>query len=155
MELTINGNKYRSVKLNAIQQFHVARRLAPAILTLGSTASELVKTLTALQSKGDAAEVDAFGMMVAAAGPLANVLGAMTDEDSDYVINACLRAVSREVSSGVGWQNVISSSGGVMFDDIELPVMLQLVVAVIRENLANFTNALGPRALNTETPVHN
>lgn len=124
-ELDIGGHKYRIGKLNAFAQFHLARRLAPALWALGSGMLMQVKT-------------DAFD--VAAIGPLVEAISKMSNADSEHVLHACLGVCHRQ--SGTGWQIMYTEGGGLMFQDIDLSVLMQLTTAAIRENLGNFLDAL-------------
>lgn len=130
MELSINGQTYRVDKLNAFAQFHVARRLAPALWALGSGA------MSTLKQGGEFSDAVALG----AIGPLVEVIAKMSNADSEYVLAACLGVCSRQ--SGTGWQKVYAEGGGLLFQDIDLPAMMQLTMAAIRENLGNFLDAL-------------
>ena len=114
----INGQSYRIGRLDAKKQFHVARRLAPLLAGLGGAL------------KGEA---KGFAEMVS---PIAEALAKMSDEDSDYVIDTCLAVVARQ--QGSDWAGVMARNGGLMFQDIDLPAMLRLAVAVIQHNLGSF-----------------
>lgn len=118
IEFEINGVQYRSDRMDAKKQFHVARRLAPLLAGLGGSL------------KSDKASFSEF------IGPIADALSKMSDEDTDYVIDACLRIVQRR--QGQNWQAITARSGDLMFDDIDLPVMLRLTVAVIQQSLGGF-----------------
>lgn len=123
-EFTISGNTYKAGKLDAFKQFHVARRIAPVLSGLGVFI--------------EVAKVDPL----AAVGPVAEAIGKMTDADSEYVIYTCLGVVQRKQPGvNLGW-GPVTSSGGMMYDDIDMAVMLQLVWHVLQVNLAGFLNAL-------------
>jgi hypothetical protein len=130
MQLTINDQIYAIGKIDAVKQFHVARRLAPALVALGGAAIVVLKQGGALT---DAAAV-------ASIGPLVEVIAGMSDDDSEYVLRACLAVVSRR--SGDGWAPVQNAQGGLMFQDVDMSVMLRLTFAVIKDNLGNFMLAL-------------
>lgn len=123
-EIELGGNQYRVGKLDVFQQFHVARRIAPVLFTLGLSAADV---------KPDGGMIEAFG-------PVINVISKMSDEDSHYVLTTCLSVCSRQ--SGQGWAKVYQQNGGMMFKDIDLHSMLQLAVAAIREDVENFMRAL-------------
>ena len=124
METTINGATYQIRKLTPFQQFHVARRLAPALWALSSVA------------EGASAGKVVEGML-SAFQPVAEILSKMSDQDSEYVLSTCLSAVYRQ--QGNNWAMVSPTSAGMMmFDDITLPVMIQLTFEVIKENMGNF-----------------
>lgn len=120
METQINGNTYRIGKLDARTQFHVARRLAPLLAGIG-------KTLNQPKNKDD---------LFSTFGPLADALSSMSDEDTDYVLDKCLSVVHR--AQGNQFAPVMTTNGRMMFDDIDLPSMMQLAVTVVRENIGGF-----------------
>lgn len=149
MELVLGANTYDIGKLNVTQQFHVARRLAPAIWALSRSAASVLKeampegvaltmdnVVKGLKGLEDGALV---GAVISAAGPLVDVMAHMSDADTEYVINTCLSVCSRQ--AGQGWQILYVPGSGFTFQDMSLPEMLQLVIAAIRANLANFTPA--------------
>lgn len=129
MDITIKGEEYRIGKLDGFTQFHVARRLAPALWALASaTGGKPVKDLDTAKA-------------VLAVAPVADVIAHMSDADSNYVLNACLNVCKRKQKEG--WQVVLGAPGRFMFEDIDMPVMVQLTVSVVRLNLSNFSDALG------------
>ena len=71
MQFTIKDKTFDSGRLNAFQQLHVVRRLAP-----------VTERLVALA--GSAGDPEAF------LGPLARTVGELPDADVDYILNACL-----------------------------------------------------------------
>lgn len=145
MEITLNGVRYSSVKLDVFKQFHIARRLAPVVLSLGMGAALMMKfkeANTSATPKAEGAEAQDDLIALASAGkPIADVLAAMSDTDSEYVLKLCLGSVSREITGGVGWGPLLNSAGSVMYNDLGLVQMLQLAHAVVMENLGNFMPA--------------
>ncbi|PXV60885.1 hypothetical protein SAMN04487785_11321 [Dyella jiangningensis] len=133
MEFEISGQTYQSGRLNARQQFHVARRLAPV---LGGLAD------------ASAAGAESFSKFLQ---PIAEAISGMSDGDCDYVLDTCLSVVRRQ--QGPSWAPVMSSSKAMMFDDIDMSVMLQLASKVIQENLGNFFpgGSAGPLSQATAT----
>jgi hypothetical protein len=125
MELEIKGEMYRTEKLDTFVAFHIGRRLMPAYFALGAGA---VKALA------NGAELDALPLEAMA--PIVDVMATMKNEDSQYIMDQCLAVVHRQ--SGQGWQRVTAANGKLQFEDIRLPIMLQLVATVIRENLNDF-----------------
>ena len=69
MQFTIKDKTFDSGRLNAFQQLHVVRRLAP-----------VTERLVALA--GSAGAPEAF------LGPLARTVGELPDADVDYILNA-------------------------------------------------------------------
>lgn len=118
MDFEISGHKYRSDKLDAFQQFHVARKLAPVIGAIGP----------ALGGEGDMSG-------------LAKAIAELEQADCDFVLHTCLGAVRRE--QGGGYAPVFSAAAKrMMFSDINMLEMIQIAIKVIEENLASFTGAL-------------
>lgn len=118
-EVEIAGHAYRIGTMDAMTQFHIARRLAPAVITLG----------------------DAFSGNPL---PLADALAQMTDANSEYIINACLAVVERKSGGGNGagaatWARLRAQNGRFMFDDIDAMTMISITIAVIKDKLGNFS----------------
>lgn len=128
METDIDGHTYRIGKLDAYKQLHVTRKLAPALWAFGSAATG------AADATGKVAEEIALTAM----RPVAEAISKLTDEDTEYVVNTCLRVVQRKEGENA-WQPVKVGNGNkLMFEDIGLDTMLKIVFAVIQENLGNF-----------------
>jgi len=147
MEAVVNGQTYSAGKLDAMKQFHVARRLGPAIWTLILTSVGSVQAVlpeggatTVADTVASLGDAETLRGLTASIGPLVGILSTMGDADAEYVIHACLAAVSRR--SGDGGAPIQTAEGHLLFSDIDMPVMLQLVFSVLRENLANFMHAL-------------
>lgn len=149
MQVEIKGQTYSVGKLDVFQQFHVARRLAPLLY---ATSSAL---LARLRDTGAAQSTDELTSMVEAAEPMVQVISSMSDADSQYVINGCLSVCQRRTGTGqgAGFQRILVDGQRMMFDDIDLVVMMQLVVAAIRMNLGNFLDALPEQSADAKRPA--
>ena len=121
-EFQINGITYSCSKLNAFDQFHVFRRLAPVLSVIGVDISK--------------AKDDPMALF----NPVAKAIGDMSNADSEYVLNTCLGAVRRRQGDKV-WAPLMSR-GGLQFDDVQLPEMLQITWHVLQENFSNFLAVL-------------
>lgn len=130
-QIEVAGQLYRCGKIPALQQFHVVRRLGPALVVAGISV-EMLRT-------GMRMSVDELASMV---GPVMEVVSKMRDDDVEYIIFTCLRAVQRK--QGDAWAEVVApgTTAGLMFQDIELPQMIRLVMEVLKENLAGFSTGL-------------
>lgn len=124
-EIPIGSDFYRVGTLDAFKQFHVARRLASVFFALGSVKSKM----SALASPDEDSLLGAFE-------PVAQALGGLSNEDSEYVLKTCLTVVQKK--QGDAWANVMASNGALMFQDLDMKTMMQLVVAVIQENMGSF-----------------
>jgi hypothetical protein len=83
-------------------------------------------------------DLDGFGQVLQ---PFADALAAMNDADADYVMDNCLTAVQRQQPTG--WARVVSlEQKTLMFQDMDMSVILPLVVQVIVANLGPFIQGL-------------
>ncbi len=131
-ELTINGINYRTGKLSLFAQFHVARRLLPVIGAAESAITGAGRTEDGVINEG--------AVML----QLANAVAQLSDADCNFVIDACAAVTQREAQAGqgVGWAQVYAPTARrFMFDDMDLQVLLQIIIAVLRENIGGFLAA--------------
>lgn len=135
MEIVVNDQTYMVGKLNALQQFHVMRRLAPVLAGMGMGVAEL-KTMSDKTA-------ESAGLLLVLE-KVTEVVGQMTDEESNYVIFTCLSMVKRQVP-GSGFASIVTSGKPpqLMFDDIDMLAMLRLTVEVVKESLQGFFKGLG------------
>lgn len=128
-EFKIKGHTYRANKICAMDQLHLVRRLAPAVVGVVGLAG--VKDIKAL---GPA-------MLLSKIGPFLDALGRMSDDDVEFVTDMCLSVIERQVGADRGWQKV-GGSRALQYEDIDLAVMLRLAFEAGKENLAGFFDAL-------------
>lgn len=118
MTFEVNGHEYSIRKIDAIKQFHIARRIAPVLGGIMEAQAAGAETME--------------GFLPA----MIEAVGKMSDVDTEYVINNCLLAVQRK--HGDGWTAVMSKNGARMFDDMDLKELLTIVGKVIQENMGDF-----------------
>jgi hypothetical protein len=137
-DIELGGQTYRIGPLSPMRQFHIVRRLAPVVSAFGA-----LPELADADGDDDGISLDALAK---SAGPVVDALGKMSDEDSEYVILNTLRAVERK--QGPGWARVIANGRNgeplLMFEDIDLATLMQLVWHTLRENLARFFPTAAP-----------
>lgn len=124
--LEVAGVKYRIDALSALTQLHIGRRILPALVATGIRATELARLP---KEEGD--EVGFAHLME----PAVKIMGHMSDEDVDYVLFACLAVVKRQ--QGERFAPVVNGKH-LVFEDIEMPMMVRLAAAVIQENMGGF-----------------
>lgn len=129
LDFEFKDNKYRITPLDAMSSFHVSRKLAPVLVASGSS------LFAALRAKDEGQRVQLDDMMLVA-GPVADVISKMSNEDVEYVIQVCLRAVKRR--SGDKFAPMVSATGAFMFQDVGMAEMLRLTVEVVRVSLGDF-----------------
>lgn len=126
-ELEIGGHTYRIGRLSALTQFHCARRIAPALAAVGAGFGEVSEA---------AKETSADNVLFAVMEKVAEVMSKMTDVDVDYVIHTCLGVVTRR-QEDMRWASITRGTR-MLFEDIDMPTMIQITIAVLKENLGDF-----------------
>lgn len=129
--VSVQGHDYVIGKLNAMDQFHITRRLAPMMANMGITAAQLKKL-----SSGKPTQDQILALL----GPAVGTLSAMENDNVEYIIHKCMSVVHR-VDSGKA-QPVQAAPGRFMYDDIDMPVMLMLTYEVCKFNLQGFMSGL-------------
>lgn len=120
-EFDYNGSTYRIGKLDAFKQFHVARRLAPVLASLGLGVERLKEM---------------GGSFEELLGPISEVVSKMPEVDVDYILHACLHVTQRK--QGDKWARVWAQGGGLLFQDMDMQAMLRITVEVVKGNLGGF-----------------
>lgn len=149
----INGNTYQFGKMDPRTQFHVARRLSPLLGSIVTTLSEggLLDRLTnqgPKEGEGPDGEEQTSEELPAAApsitmedlGSLAAMTESLANLDDavlDYIFDKTLAVVQRQNDKGA-WLKITAANGRMMFDDIDMPTMLQLAWGVIESDLMSF-----------------
>ncbi len=129
-KIEIAGQQYAVEKLPALAQFHVTRRLAPILATMGISIQAL--------SQGSKMAIDDFLPIM---GPVSEVIAHMSDEEVNYIIFTCLAVVSRQ--SGDKFARITApNTETLMFQDIDMGTMLRLTVEVVKDSLGNFMQGL-------------
>lgn len=151
LEFEVGGHAYRAARLDAFQQIHVARRLAPVLGSVAAGLAPIVRELIgALGQAGDNRSGVVIGLLASRAEQilaclptLGDALGRINDEDAEYILKTCLGVVQRKVEGG--WNRVTAQNNGSImpdFDDINGVVALLIARKVVEANLGNFMPAL-------------
>jgi len=134
-DFEVDGVHYRTkLRLNARQQFHIARRLAPLLAHFPLAVAPVLDNAPQ--------DAEAAVQHEAALTPFAEALARIPDQDCDYVLDLCMSVVQRSHSGngqGVTWADIWNPRAGrLMYDDIALPAMIRIAYAVLEENLSGF-----------------
>ncbi|EGT4310401.1 phage tail assembly chaperone [Cronobacter sakazakii] len=129
MEFEIKGVQYRTAKLSVFDQLKVSRKLLPVLAGMMAD----FQSIKAATQGGDV-----YKAMETSLPKIADSLADMTEEDTNAIIFPCLSVVSRK--NGNAWVPVMNQ-GELMFDDIDLLSMLQMVGRVVGDSLGNFLPA--------------
>lgn len=139
----LEGIDYQIGTLDVITQFQVARRLMPVLAILGESVRDGIDNARKVLRPELGERLD-DKMLNIKLGPLARALADMSDDDTNYILGACLEVCSRKVEPQ-GWAPVIvagsSLNGGkprLMYPDIKLTTLMGLMVHTIQENLGDF-----------------
>lgn len=130
MEFEIKGQQYRTAKLSVFDQLKVSRKLLPVLAGMMSDFNGI---------KSAAQGGDVYQALEKALPKIADSLSVMSEEDTNAIIHPALAVVARQ--HGKGWTPVFSH-GELMFDDIDLFGMLQMVGRVVGDSLGNFLREL-------------
>lgn len=121
MEFEIKGEKYSAVKLGVFDQLKVSRKLLPVLA-------------------GILGELKGGKITIESALPIiAQSIADLREEDCNAIIHPCLAVVSRKNGKNF---NAVFTGGQLMFDDIDLMTMLQIVGKVVGDSLGNFLQEL-------------
>lgn len=145
-----HGHSFRAEKLNARQQGHLARRLAPLLPPMAPIFEEVM-------SKGGANALKASVFeFLGKADAFANALANLKDEHWDAILDLTLGSVqvrtntSPEVWAPL-WQTGVSKPFVMDLDD--MGKLLPIVVQVIQFNLGNFIDGFLTRHEEPEVPA--
>lgn len=150
--MQIGQYDYDIGRLNALDQLHVSRKIAPVIPTLMPLLTELSKggihqMITQLEKvqEGDSSQIEAINLngLAEAMTPFMDAFASMPDNDVEYITHKCLSVVSRN-----GAKACVNNT--LMFDDLNMEHVLPLTFAVIRQNLGNFIQGLLMKASTTK-----
>lgn len=126
------GKKFKLNKINAFDQFHIVRRLAPVL-------GELLPVLGKI--KGMSAEqLDDPKFLEEHLGDFAPVLDGfakLSDQDSNRVLMGLCSAVEMHQPESNSWAFVVRGQN-LMFQDLELPTLLQIAGRSFAYNMADF-----------------
>lgn len=119
MELILNNEEYKLGSMDVFTQFHVSRRLIPALLAF-SAAGEKEDLIDILE-------------------PVVMEICKLSDADSSYILDSCLAVVWRKDRASGNWVKIKPLGAAILqYHDIDMAMMLRLVFSVIKENLGGF-----------------
>lgn len=137
--MEINGIEYSIGRLNAVDQFHVSRKISPLVPKLMPLIAEVAKgdldkAIEAIDS-GEQGDLKDLQPLADALSPFMEAFALMPEDDVNYIIYKCLSVAKRDGA-------VVCRNNTIMFDDMEMAQILPIVIATIRINLGNFIQGL-------------
>ena len=141
--IPIGGHDYTIGRLNALDQLHVSRKIAPIVPNIMPILTEvakgdLEKVIESIEADENA-ELGGLEPLAKALEPFMEAIAKMPEDDVNYVIYKCLSVVKRNGA-------VVCRGESIMFDDLDMNHLLPLTIAVIRTNLGNFIQGLLTKA---------
>lgn len=135
--ITEAGNRYSIGTLDVFAQMHVARRVGTVINEIEAAKIEMYQdgTLAELM-EGEDPLLRASRIMLGMVKAGWRAMGAMTQDDADYVMFECLKVVQREQPGG-DWAKIVTGRQA-LFNDMNGQTMMRLVVEVCKANLGDF-----------------
>lgn len=132
-DFTIGGRSFKLSKINAMKQFHVVRRIAPI---LGDMLPALKDVARVHKNAENMSQDDQFEQMATIISPIMTGLARLSDADANFVLYSLLAAVEMKQDSG-NWAK-ISNGDMLLFDNLDLPTMLQAAGRAFAFNMIGF-----------------
>lgn len=129
-KFTIGSREFSISKIDAIKQFHIVRRLAPVLAELLPVAQKYAK-LTKEQIDSKLADDSIEDL-----APVLSGIAKLGDADSNKILYGLLSAVQVKQEQG-NWANLVTGEQ-LMFQDMDLPVLLQAAGRALMFNLSGF-----------------
>lgn len=113
-----------------MRQLHISRRVVPVLIAAGLGLSDTMKAGAGLAGED---------WLMQVADKAMEVVARMSNEDVEYVVQTSLSVVRRR-SADPGtdpWAPVMNGKA-FQFHDMDMRVMVQITIAVLRENMGSF-----------------
>lgn len=127
---SIGSVNFKLNKINALKQFHIVRRIAPIMAELIPLASKFAKL------KPEEMQEE----QLAAITPIMNGLARLPDVDANLVLMGLLNSVEMQQSTG-NWAK-IAMDDRLMFENLDLPILLQAAGRAFMYNMTGFFDVL-------------
>lgn len=146
MEFQLHHRQFRVKKLSAFEQLHLSRKIAPLLPPL---APLIIKMTEEAKKEDDGAKREPFSISVLTfaklAGPFADALASMKDQDAEQVFTMTLSSVEIQTDEARNVWIPLWIAGAKMASDKDLndaAMLLPIVVKVIVHNLGNFIDGI-------------
>lgn len=134
------GRKFKLNKIDAIKQFHIARRIAPILAELIPQIGEAAKYQD-VKDLEKVSESKKMEMVAKFASPVMMGLSKISDADANHVLYGLLEAVEVKQEPIGNWARV-SSNSLLLMQDLDLRTLVQLAGRAFMFNLSGFFGAL-------------
>lgn len=133
MDAEIKGRKFKFGKIDAIKQFHVARRVTPIL----GDALPAMKKMKSLGDFDKLPEDEKFEKITQVITPFINGMSKLSDSDAELVLFSLLSCVEVYQDDFKTWSKVASDKM-IMMQDLDLPTLLQAAGRSFMHNLSDF-----------------
>jgi hypothetical protein len=136
-EFSLAGRDFKLCKLDAFKQFHVVRKVGPILADLLPAMKDIgkVKNVESLPSDEQMENV------AKVAAPVMTGLSKLSDRDAEFVLCVLLSCVEMKRPEG-NWARVArvedKDNCFLMFQDMELPMLMNLAGRAFMYNLSGF-----------------
>ena len=113
-EETVGNNKYLFEKLNLFLAGDIARIWSYALIMLSKAPVDL--------------KADDFARSFPTFIPF------VPKQENDYIMGVCLSSVKRSLGNDKGWAGLTDSTGKLMYQDLTLPELYQIIFYVLNTN---------------------
>lgn len=142
----IGADEFRHGTLNAVEEFHCVRRIAPLVRTTGSLISIL-----AAKPDDETGEAGKIASLVEGAAPLLQAFSQMTEADADYVITRCMSVT--EARQDGEWMPVWDAEAQApALPHLRMDHVLRISYEVVREAVTVFFS--GAASMLAEISAH-
>jgi hypothetical protein len=135
-DFEIGGRKFKLNKIDTFKQFHIVRRLAPILGDIIPIAQKLHKL-----QKENMTEDEMLESVVQLSGPIMAGISSLSDQDANLVLLGLCSSVEVQQMPTGNWA-FVARDAGLMIQDLELPVLLQIAGRAFAYNLAGFFNSM-------------
>lgn len=132
-DTTVNGITYRIGRLDAFDQLEIARKLAP-VIGAGLLSGPL--QIAADPASPDQVSAEASAKTARRFITIMQAFSQLSRSEARELAQLCMTVCTRVSGSSIS--PVMNSEGRMMFQDIEMPELIQLSIAVIQENCGRF-----------------
>lgn len=132
----INATEFKFNRLDAVAQFHIARRLAPLLSELGPLLEAFKKSKLSPEDLKNGN----VGELLTAMQPLATALAKLPDDEANAILFGLLAGVEMEQVGG-GYSKV-SQGRQLLFANLNMATLVQLAGRSLVHNFADFFTAL-------------
>lgn len=135
-DFEIGDKKFKLNKIDVFKQFHIARRLSPIMGEIISVAPK-IKQLMSSKKEEEMSESEKLEAIAQLAKPIMDGFSKLSDADANLVLLGLCSAVEIHQSESNSWAR-IAREDTLMFNQIELPVLLQIAARSFMYNGSSF-----------------